>query len=600
MRFWWQPLAAFAAGVISTSLVLSGRPLPADWFGAREQPRAAAPEPIAPRAAPVPSAPPFDVELSERGASPAPQSLPAPGSALAPPAPSVAVQVPVEGAQRLRQRLESLDRRAAGAPLRAVDPRLQAALEAEVAKGLEAARRDSRGQAHAGNCTVAFQVVDAGSGAVVAERRADTWLEPASNLKLVTTLVALLALGPEHQFRTPVEALGPLRDGTLEGDLLVRAGGDPLYARGDPDHARTRLGELARAVRAAGVERVRGELLLELGDYPAPGPAQGWPESPSSWTGSYGFVAGLTANAGLLDLRFVAGGGGATLVTVAPEPCALDAAIRVRAVAADRNDVRIGLYDGSRRLMIDGELGPVGREFLRDLRHPAPTELFAALWRRALLDAGVTLEGGTREVRGSAPGRELAELRTPWTSLLEAINADSLNSVADAVFLELGAEFGGAPTREASRGVVAEVLASLAVPTGGFVQIGGSGLSRDNRISAALLVQLLRQALGLDPELRELFLRSLAVAGESGTLADRLRDSPARGRVRAKTGFIRGASALSGYAETLDGRTLVFSLLVNYPRLDGLNNSAWKPMHDQLVEVLVRSSGAAGPDEWRR
>ncbi|NUP98016.1 MAG: D-alanyl-D-alanine carboxypeptidase, partial [Planctomycetaceae bacterium] len=83
------------------------------------------------------------------------------------------------------------------------------------------------------------------------------------------------------------------------------------------------------------------------------------------------------------------------------------------------------------------------------------------------------------------------------------------------------------------------------------------------------------------------YLDSLAVAGERGTLDDRMGKTVARGRVRAKTGFIDGTSALSGVAEALDGRRFVFSILVNYPDAGGLNSSVWKPMQDELCVRLV-------------
>ena len=78
--------------------------------------------------------------------------------------------------------------------------------------------------------------------------------------------------------------------------------------------------------------------------------------------------------------------------------------------------------------------------------------------------------------------------------------------------------------------------------------------------------------------------------GLEGTLDDRMKSSPARGRVQAKTGWIAGTSALSGIATALDGREQVFSILVNYPDVDGLNTSCWKPMQDEICALLVRSA----------
>jgi D-alanyl-D-alanine carboxypeptidase/D-alanyl-D-alanine-endopeptidase (penicillin-binding protein 4) len=122
------------------------------------------------------------------------------------------------------------------------------------------------------------------------------------------------------------------------------------------------------------------------------------------------------------------------------------------------------------------------------------------------------------------------------------------------------------------------------------VQVDGSGLSRDNRVSArqitALLAGVLEQPVG------RAFRDSLAVAGRAGTLEDRLRGTAAEGRVFAKTGWIAGASSLSGVLTTESGLDLVFSILVSYPpELGGLNQHCFKPLQDALVLRMVQDGG---------
>ena len=123
----------------------------------------------------------------------------------------------------------------------------------------------------------------------------------------------------------------------------------------------------------------------------------------------------------------------------------------------------------------------------------------------------------------------------------------------------------------------------------GFAQADGSGLSRDNRVSPELIGELLGAAMELDSDRRHAFLSSLALMGESGTLESRMRSTPAQGRVRAKSGWIRGASALSGLATTLEGREVVFSILVDYPIASGLNTRVFKPLQEAIVDALVTS-----------
>jgi D-alanyl-D-alanine carboxypeptidase/D-alanyl-D-alanine-endopeptidase (penicillin-binding protein 4) len=119
-----------------------------------------------------------------------------------------------------------------------------------------------------------------------------------------------------------------------------------------------------------------------------------------------------------------------------------------------------------------------------------------------------------------------------------------------------------------------------------LVQVDGSGLSRGNEVTPSLLVRALRVVCASDDA--DMFLAALPVAGETGTLEGRFEDSPVRGRVRAKTGWIRGASSLSGILERKDGSRCAFAILMNYdPRKNGLNGQL-KELQESIVEALDR------------
>jgi D-alanyl-D-alanine carboxypeptidase/D-alanyl-D-alanine-endopeptidase (penicillin-binding protein 4) len=174
--------------------------------------------------------------------------------------------------------------------------------------------------------------------------------------------------------------------------------------------------------------------------------------------------------------------------------------------------------------------------------------------------------------------------------VLGPINTWSNNACADQLFLTMGRWQVGQGTRAGGRAATAFALERLGLDTRELVQVDGSGLSRDNRISARQITALLDAVLTGEAGAAKAFRGSLAVGGETGTLDKRL--SSLEGRVHAKTGFIGGVSALSGYIETFDGRTLAFSILVEYPTIEGLNKNCWKPMEDSICEVLA--AGARG------
>lgn len=468
------------------------------------------------------------------------------------------------------------------------------ALEAALAQLAEQAREQARKALgrRGGAVEIALCVVDGTSGRVLAAIEADEALRPASNLKLVTSAAALTLLGPAHAFETRAEAGGPLANGLLDGPLVLRAGADPLYEQAADEEigsgrVEQRLAEFARELRARGLQRVRGGLLLDEGSYEAAGPAPGWPAADQHWTASCALSSGFTLNAGILVAHARAPRGGAPAeLQLHPAPCGLPTKLAVAGVGGTRNDVRVGA-SAARGVEVKGELGAGlgARRF--EFAHPDPSLLFASVLLDQLARAGIDVEGGWKRTRGAPAGEWLASLRSPLLDCLVPINTHSVNSVADQVFYELGARAAGAGSRSGGRAALAIALRQLGVPATGLVAVDGSGLSRDNRVSARQIAALLWSVAQAPPAVREAFFGSLAVGGSTGTLADRFRALDAR--VRAKTGFIGGTSSLSGELASADGaRSLLFAILVNYPKADGLNNSCFKPMQDRMVERLAR------------
>lgn len=171
-----------------------------------------------------------------------------------------------------------------------------------------------------------------------------------------------------------------------------------------------------------------------------------------------------------------------------------------------------------------------------------------------------------------------ASLRA-WIS---RVNRDSHNSSADALF----AQIGGFATVQAT-------MARLGVDPYGFRQVDGSGLSRYNMAQPATFVAILRAmqaAAGGD-----IFYESLPVAGWSGTLRNRFQNTSAQGRVRAKTGTLRGVRALSGYLDHPDYGTVIFSILVNQPNQSG---TTMLGAIDQVVLTLLEVSRCDRPSGY--
>ena len=461
-------------------------------------------------------------------------------------------------------------------------------LRAIVRESAAQAQRETKGRVRAGDVHVAVHVRElGGSPTVELALDADRAQPPASNMKLVTTAAALVMLGPDWHFETVVEAGGPLDDGLLRGDLVVRAGGDPLFdplAAGAVDGL---LAPLVEALRARGLREVEGDLVLDERDFAQPAAAPGWPDAAQRWDDHCALAGGFSANRGCLTalVRSTAPGRPAN-VSVEPRQHGLPEDIRVQTIAGGKLVVRLGALT-AKGVQVQGQIPASVGLWSGSFAHPDPVELFGSALRGALSAGGIEVRGKIRRQRNAPGGEPLARLRTPLASTLEPINTDSNNGVADQLFLALGHTAGGSGTRAGAAQATRRALERRGVPARGLIQIDGSGLSRDNRATARQITALIGAVLALGEPAASLFRRSLAVAGESGTLGERMRSPRLRGKIEAKTGFIGGVSALSGVARSDAGPQYVFSILVEYPPQGGLNKSCWKPMQERICELLV-------------
>jgi D-alanyl-D-alanine carboxypeptidase/D-alanyl-D-alanine-endopeptidase (penicillin-binding protein 4) len=206
----------------------------------------------------------------------------------------------------------------------------------------------------------------------------------------------------------------------------------------------------------------------------------------------------------------------------------------------------------------------------------------AATFRQVLDRHGIVVAHHSRTGRAPRDVLPLAlDYSEPLATIVQEMNRESDNFVAEMLLKQLGAALGGRGSTAVGAAVVSDELATAGISTDGVRIVDGSGLSRLDRLSAGTLVALLLAA-DRDPSIREPFLASLSVAGISGTLRDRLRKRPARGQVIAKTGTTSQASALAGFVR----RRYVFAILQNGSPVD-----YWSARNaqDRFVRVLARS-----------
>jgi serine-type D-Ala-D-Ala carboxypeptidase/endopeptidase (penicillin-binding protein 4) len=188
---------------------------------------------------------------------------------------------------------------------------------------------------------------------------------------------------------------------------------------------------------------------------------------------------------------------------------------------------------------------------------------------------------------GDSPWVPLAVHETPIAAVLARANKDSINLYAEALFKRVGfAATGQSGSWENGRQTVGRFLESIGVNPDEFQLDDGSGLSRNNRISANAMARVLAHRYA-SPS-RDTYLASLSVAGFDGTLDGRFKDSDLRGRVYAKTGYIRGVSSMSGYVKAKDGQWYAFAILMN----EVTDIASCKRLQERIVKAIDQNSGA--------
>jgi D-alanyl-D-alanine carboxypeptidase/D-alanyl-D-alanine-endopeptidase (penicillin-binding protein 4) len=416
-----------------------------------------------------------------------------------------------------------------------------------------------------------IQAVDLASGKTTYELNPNRFFVPASNAKLFTTALALMALGPEAIFRTRVLAAGlPDDDGGLTGSLRLLGGGDPSID----------IADLADQVAAKGVRRVAGDIVGDDTWYVWQPYAEGWSlEDPNTKDGAAVSALAVNGNSQTLAVRPGAALGSPAALSFNPALEYFRIENHTRTVAADsERSIRADRLPGSRLLRIWGSipLRDRGEDLGLGIDDPA---LFAALaLRRALGERGIAVEGSVvaehlfpEDVadlkRAPAPpeaaeGVELARRESPpLLECLRVVDKLSQNLQAEMMLRAVGRARRNVGSREAGLEEMKTFLAEAGIPAGAYDLLDGSGMTRLNLVTPAAVVRLLRHMYA-SPSWQD-FLSLLPVGGEDGTLAGRFSGAAQTGRVHAKTGSLAHVSALSGYAQRPGDSWVAFSILVN-------------------------------------
>jgi serine-type D-Ala-D-Ala carboxypeptidase/endopeptidase (penicillin-binding protein 4) len=419
---------------------------------------------------------------------------------------------------------------------------------------------------------VVAMVQEVGAGNARLAWQIDQPANPASLMKLLTTFAGLEMLGPGWSWSTPVWLQGTLRDGVLEGNLVIKGSGDPKLVV-------ERMWLLLRRVQQLGVREIRGDIMLDRSDFKVP------ELSPFDFDGEGLRPYNVRADALMLNYK-------AVVFTFTPDPARGIVAIAAEPpLAGVRADASAPLVAGP----CDDWRGALRADFTDPLRlrfgGSYPAACGEKVWSLAYADAksyneraiaglwqemGGRLSGGVRDGAAPATAPNFALASPTLAEVIRDTNKYSNNVMAQQLFLTLALTQRGAGTPEAARELLRQWAAERfgATASAGLVIDNGSGLSREGRVSARLLTRLLLAAWA-SPVMPEL-MSSLPVSGIDGTLK---KSRATLGRAHLKTGSLRDVAGIAGYVLANSGRRYVVVAIANHA-----NANAARPAFDALVQ----------------
>jgi serine-type D-Ala-D-Ala carboxypeptidase/endopeptidase (penicillin-binding protein 4) len=402
--------------------------------------------------------------------------------------------------------------------------------------------------------------------------RAEVPINPASIAKLATTFGALELLGPQFTWATPVYADGPVVNGTLRGNLYIKGLGDPKLVA-------ERIWLLLRRVQGLGIHTIGGDIVLDHSAFETP------PQDPGAFDGEPLRPYNAAPDALLLNYKSIlltfTPFAGQAQVHMEPPLAAVQLAPRVALGKGDCGDWRATLgpdFSDPARIRFSGAYPLACGERTWPLAYADPRSYAARAVAGMWLQMGGSIAGQVRDgavPQGLQPAFELQS--PPLAEVIRDINKYSNNVMAQQVFLTLSLQQNGVGTFEASRDILRRWWRER---IGGEAPVfgNGSGLSRDERITALQLAHLLQAAWAspLMPELAS----SLPLAGVDGTLR---RARGAAGLAHLKTGSLRDVAGVAGYVDGASGKRYVLVAIANHA-----NANAARPAIDALVQWTAR------------
>ena len=407
---------------------------------------------------------------------------------------------------------------------------------------------------------------------------------PASVMKLLTSLVALDSLGPDYQWRTEAYIRGTLEHGKLAGDLILKGYGDPYLT---PE----RFWQFLHGLRERGIRQIQGDLIIDSSYFVATAEHRG--DFDGRPRRAYNALPHpLSLNFQTTQLHLLPDQSGEAVHAFTYPPLAnMEIRNRMKLVSGPcqkrhlRPVVHLSEHNDGARINIQGNYSKNCPEWSNTYLIMDPVEhiggAFSALWK----EMGGELKGSIKPGLVPSKAKRFHSIESrPLAEVIRGINKFSNNLMSRMLLLTVAAETRGAPAKTThGQGLVTDWLKSWNLPSAMVRVSNGSGLSRDAQISAESIGHLLQAA--FESPLMPEFTASLPIVGIDGTMRKRLRKTGLTGRARIKTGSLNDVSSMAGYVQDRNNQRWVVALLINHPGLEVLQG---KQVQDAVLRWVYQ------------
>ncbi len=417
---------------------------------------------------------------------------------------------------------------------------------------------------------VSLDIHDIETGKPVVQLNSNRPRNPASVIKLVTTLSALEILGPHHTWKTKYLIDGEIKDGVLVGNLVMQGGGDPFLTM-------DRFWHQIMSIKQRGIHTITGDFVIDNSLFAVPG------HDRNAFDGKGSRLYNVGPDAALVNFsatRFVFHPIGNEIAVFSDPPLAglvVDNNIKpAQGKCKSRNggwsyaldiqqDKVIARFNGTYR-------SRCGQHSVARALFPNPEytyRLFKYLWQ----SNGGTFNGGFHINKTPEDAVGLIDYPSePLADIITSINKFSNNVMARILLLSIDAEREGEPaTIDGARKMIGDWMTVNGLPMPELFIDNGSGLSRKSKITTANLSDLLGHA--WNSNYRAEFLSSLSLAALDGTMRKRLKNSPLRSRARIKTGLITGVRSMAGYVNAKNNKQYAVAMMIESGKVNFWNGN---------------------------